>query len=113
MKYTSKIPLNERLSIDEGLADLQRVMSMWQLNNFPDATPDDPFTGMVEELGELAHARLKMKQGIRTDEDHEAAERDALGDILIFMTHYATLRKIRLSDAVLEAMEVVLKREWT
>src|SRR5689334_18572758 len=43
------------------------------------------FLGMVEELGELAHAMLKCGQGIRgTEEEHKEAVKDSIADLLIF-----------------------------
>jgi len=41
--------------------------------------------GLLEEMGEYAHAQLKMEQGIRgTKEEHLASQHDAIADIVIF-----------------------------
>lgn len=93
---------------------LQSEQHEWSARNFPNATPDEPFMGIVEEVGELSHALLKGKQGIRgTPEEHEAAAKDALGDIFIFMLHFCNLRGWNLHDIVTETWNgVVAKRDW-
>ena len=70
--------------------------------------------GMVEELGELAHARLKFKQKIRgmKKQEFEAAERDALGDILIYMIGYCNARNLDLAEVLNETWDQVSKRNW-
>lgn len=62
----------------------------WVARNFPDPTgentPGDSIIGCIEELGELAHSHLKLKQGIRgTPQEHLDAARDALGDLMIYL----------------------------
>lgn len=63
----------------------------WAARNFPNShggegAPGDSIIGVVEELGELAHAHLKLKQGIRgTPEEHLENARDALGDLMIYL----------------------------
>lgn len=80
---------------------LQAEVGEWSRYNFPDSTPRDPYEGVIEELGELAHARLKGRQGIRgTAVEHEAAEKDALADLLIFMTNYCDRAGIDLENEV-------------
>lgn len=72
-----------------------------------------PILGMVEELGELAHAVLKSFQGIRGNRsEHEAAQRDAYGDIRVYMLDFAN-RKGWLDSAVLaEVWSEVRRRNW-
>jgi hypothetical protein len=62
----------------------------WVARNFPPGPDDipgnDSILGVVEELGELAHAHLKAKQGIRgTQAEHDAAAKDAIGDITVYL----------------------------
>ncbi len=62
----------------------------WIAKNFPPGPDDIPgnnsILGCIEELGELAHAHLKRKQGIRgTPEEHDAAAKDAIGDITVYL----------------------------
>ncbi len=86
--------------------DIQKEHKAWVKKNFPNTTVYDMFEGMVEELGELAHARLKRRQGIRgTKEEHDAEEKDAIGDIAITAIHYATLRGFDVQTCVNELLE--------
>ena len=77
------------------LQKIQQEQFEWAKRNFSDhLDAQDPLTGMGEELGELCHAVLKMKQGIRTTEDHEAAFMDGIGDFGIYMAHFCSIQKI-------------------
>jgi NTP pyrophosphatase (non-canonical NTP hydrolase) len=66
----------------------------------------------MEELGELAHAHLKQEQGIRSNEDHDAAARDAIGDVVIYLMDYCSVRGWDFSDCVSEAWGDVSERDW-
>jgi NTP pyrophosphatase (non-canonical NTP hydrolase) len=62
----------------------------WVARNFPpyegQIPGNDSILGVMEELGELAHAHLKAKQGIRgTQAEHDAAAKDAIGDITVYL----------------------------
>lgn len=60
--------------------------NQWVKTNFPDQEPGtDSVFGVMEEVGELAHAHLKQKQGIRMNEDHDAKAKDAIGDVIIYL----------------------------
>lgn len=93
---------------------LQTEVGAWAQRNFGDQPADNPLLGVVEEVGELAHAVLKRKQGIRgTDEQHLAAERDAIGDILIYLADYCGRRGFTLDAIVTDTWATVSKRDWT
>jgi len=80
---------------------LQAEVGEWSCKNFPNNEPFDPFYGMIEEIGELAHAILKKKQGIRgTPEEHDAAIKDAIADCMIFATDYCCRNYFDLSKLV-------------
>lgn len=71
------------------LTELQKRHKEWEDRNFPNPDPVDSLRngllGMQEELGELAHSHLKMKQGIRgTKEEHLAGIKDAIADVTIY-----------------------------
>lgn len=69
------------------LQRVQRESAHWRRVNFPAYTADQQFKGMVEEMGELAHATLKHEQGIRGLESEVVAREkiaDAWADWLIF-----------------------------
>lgn len=94
-------------------SELQAVAAEWRSRNFPGIDmANDSLIGMMEELGELAHAYLKQKQNIRTGEDLRAKEEDAIGDILIFMCGYCSGRDISLFEAVNRCWQEVKDRDW-
>lgn len=100
------------------LIKYQQLLEDWQLKNFPDQS-DNKFAmivGMVEELGELAHAVLKNAQGIR-DMDNEQAVKDAIadayGDMNVYGMQLLTMCDIDVEDALTETIEHVLQRDWT
>lgn len=86
----------------------------WAVKNFGQQHEDEYFLGIVEEVGELSHAILKKKQGIRGDAAHHDAEaRDAVGDILNYILGYCTMRGWKLSDVMNDTWDkVVSKRDW-
>lgn len=95
------------------LDTLQKEVAEWATRNFSDAQPHQPLLGVQEECGELAHAHLKMEQGIRgTASDHFAAKEDAIGDILIFLAHYCHLNGIAMNIAVENVWQQVKQRDW-
>lgn len=60
----------------------------WVAHNFPDGPSHQPTHGtfgVMEEIGELAHAHLKEEQQIRMNEDHVAKAQDAIGDTMIYL----------------------------
>ena len=73
------------------LKQLVEERNAWVDKNFPpvevafsDLT--DNALGVAEEAGELAHAVLKWKQGIRgSSEEHWAEVFDAAGDIIVYL----------------------------
>lgn len=93
---------------------LQTQVGEWSRKNFPNNEPTDPFLGVVEELGELAHALLKAKQGIRgTVTVHEAAAKDAIGDLLIYMTDFCERKGWSMQEIVEDTWDTVKQRDWT
>jgi NTP pyrophosphatase (non-canonical NTP hydrolase) len=73
------------------LKQLQEERNAWVAHNFPpveiafsDLT--DNALGVAEEAGELAHAVLKWKQGIRgSSMEHWSEVFDAAGDIIVYL----------------------------
>ena len=93
---------------------LQDEQREWAQRNFGTDRPSyQPLLGAVEELGELAHAHLKSEQGIRgTPEKHAADKRDAVGDVLIYLTDYCNLEGFDLQDLMQETWGEVKQRDW-
>ena len=102
------------------LRTFQLHHKQWLEHNFPDQDSWDPLLGMVEEIGELAHAELKFKQGIRgfigSEADkviwHRTQVRDALGDILIYMASYCNTNNYDMAECLEKAWEEVSARDW-
>jgi NTP pyrophosphatase (non-canonical NTP hydrolase) len=78
-----------------------------------DQDPVEPLLGIGEELGELMHAHLKERQKIRgTSEEMRAQAKDAIGDMLIYMTGYCTARGWSMHECLELAWDTVRKRDW-
>jgi NTP pyrophosphatase (non-canonical NTP hydrolase) len=97
------------------ISDAQMDHDIWARRNFPTQYQHihQPLLGIVEEVGELAHAHLKEEQGIRgTPEEHRIAAHDALGDIFIYMMSYANVRGWDLEHIIARTWAKVSKRDW-
>ncbi len=94
------------------LRELQTQHRKWMWENFGNVESYRPLLGVMEEVGELAHAHLKQVDGIRTEIDPTAAKRDAVGDIVIFLAGYCSQEGIDLESAVAETWERVKQRNY-
>ena len=98
------------------LSYLQGQAEAWREHSFPPEhrTAVLQALGVCEEAGELAHAVLKMEQGIRgTTEEHKAAAADAAGDIVIYLTGLCSALGINLEEAIYNAWDEVKQRDWS
>lgn len=92
--------------------NIQIQVGQWSKHNFGSQPSYRPLLGAVEELGELCHAHLKQEQGIRTNEDHQAAKEDAIGDIIIYLMDYCEREGISMADSLEAAWDQVKLRDW-
>lgn len=95
---------------------LQRNSQAWREHSFPPEHRTAPLQalGVCEEAGELAHAVLKMEQGIRGDsEQHTKEVVDAVGDIVIYLAGLCTSLGISLQAAVYSTWIGVANRDWS
>ena len=53
-----------------------------------------------------------MVGGIRTNEDHTAKKKDAIGDIVIFLADYCSSEGFDFEDIVLTVWKEVKQRDW-
>jgi NTP pyrophosphatase (non-canonical NTP hydrolase) len=87
----------------------------WQKKNFAaNATGDNSFLGMMEEMGEMAHAMLKLKQGIR-DMDYVKAREliiDGHCDLIIFSFGLANDLGYDLESELQLVWDKVKQRDW-
>lgn len=78
--------------------------SEWEARNFPNVHILECCMGVQEELGELTHHRLKREQGIRgSAREHFAGERDAIGDMTIYLLgvlHHANITAPHVVESV-------------
>ena len=92
---------------------LQDEVTAWRKHNFPKADSASQFKGVVEELGELAHADLKHGQKIRSGEgDYYLKKMDAVGDMIIFLLNYCDLEGLDFEGSVKFAWSEASKRDW-
>lgn len=92
---------------------LQERAHAWQVKNFGEQPAGRILLGVVEEVGELSHAQLKMEQGIRGSAiEHDAAGRDAVGDILIYLANYCAAKGWNMQAVIEEVWKTVEKRDW-
>jgi NTP pyrophosphatase (non-canonical NTP hydrolase) len=92
---------------------LQSEVREWSVRNFGDKATHQPLLGAMEELGELCHAHLKQEQGIRgTAAEHEAAARDAIGDIVVYLADYVGCRGWDFQAIMEEVWGQVRQRDW-
>ena len=94
----------------KGLDTIQNEIAIWHIRNFPKSNAEKMLIGMMEELGELAHANLK---GSELNKNLSIEERDALGDIVIFLLEYCNMRNFRFVDILNETWTKVKRRDYT
>jgi NTP pyrophosphatase (non-canonical NTP hydrolase) len=100
------------------LGRLQREVGAWADRNFGPTTGSAEQVafnalGVVEEVGELAHALLKQHQGIRGSwEEHETAGQDAVADVVIFLANLCHRKGWDLDAVIEETWERVSRRDW-
>lgn len=100
--------------VPSNLKSLQHQVYKWSTYNFPNNEPIDPMIGMVEEIGELAHALLKFKQKIREGYNPQMAKyelEDAVHDIIIYAADFCARNGINLGS-VYGTWAEVRKRDW-
>lgn len=96
-------------------SSLQSRLHLWRQYNFPDGDADQQLLGVVEEVGELCHAVLKGKQGIRGMDDEAkrvACIRDAVGDIQVFLAGFCSYEGITMQATFELTAEEVMRRDF-
>jgi NTP pyrophosphatase (non-canonical NTP hydrolase) len=101
------------MSLDLQLSVMQHEREAWVARNFPGDSIENSIFGAVEELGELAHHHLKMKQGIRGEETYHREEMaDAVADCVIFLAGVATHLGMDYGELVQQTWDRVKLRDW-
>ncbi len=96
----------------KSIKEIQNEHKEWAYYNFGNQPTWFTILGMQEELGELAHHFLKREQNIRLDQDHEAGIKDAIGDFLIYLSHFCNNENLDIQEILNEVWEQVKKRDW-
>lgn len=95
---------------------MQGSVLAWSKHNFKDQEEINPAMGAVEEMGELMHAILKERQGIRNPKNDEGSWdddiKDAVGDVVVYLMDYCGRRGIDFWDAVELTWIEVSQRDW-
>jgi len=98
---------------------LQFQHRSWVARNFPQLGRSEltrhGFLGMVEEVGEIAHAMLKHEQmirGMREYDDFLAAVADGIGDTVIFADTLCIGLGLDFPSVVKETWAEVYRRDW-
>lgn len=83
------------------IRQMQNEGRPWVKKNFGNRPAYWPLMGLIEEVGELSHSQLKMEQGIRgTREEHLEAIKDAVADIAIFYSDYASAMGWEMDEVI-------------
>jgi NTP pyrophosphatase (non-canonical NTP hydrolase) len=93
--------------------DLTKIQSdafKWYQYNFGPTQQHQCIYGMMEELGELAHAILKQEQGIRAVNADDV--KDAIGDLMIFTMQLCNHLNLNLYNVIYETWQKVRQRDW-
>jgi len=92
---------------------LQEEQRPWVKHNFGGRRAWYPLLGLMEELGEIAHAFLKREQGIRgTEAEHLEAIKDGVGDVVIFLADFCSANDLDFQECVEVTWAKVKQRDW-
>jgi hypothetical protein len=94
-------------------SDIEKEAGDWAERNFPNNDPMDCLLGLGEEVGELYHAHLKGRQGVRyPQEEIPIMKKDAVGDIVLYLFDYCRREGFTVWECLQIAWETVRKRDW-
>lgn len=99
---------------EDTLRVMQDERKLWAEKNFPGKGRDyTTLLGVVEEVGELAHAHLKAAEGIRySTGEARQLKADAIGDTIVFLAAYCDENGFDLQACVVTAWNKVFMRDW-
>lgn len=99
--------------MEKSLREIQEEQDKWSNYNFKNRKPYQPLLGAMEELGELAHAHLKMEQNIRGSlAEHREEAADAIADVIIYLIDYCNQEAFDLQSTLNQVWERVAERDW-
>lgn len=122
-KHFGENGLSEQIDLES----LQTENRIWAEYNFPEKSIENPVLGVSEEVGELSlaimglvessgrlsHSVLKRKQNIcGTNEQHLNDARNAVGDIVVFLSDVCNQLNFSLAKCVSDAWSEVRLRDF-
>ena len=97
------------------LEHTQALFKAWSLRNFGELPDTFHITKLTEEVGEAAHAVVRLyhqEQGKRINPKSEENLKDALGDIMIILMNLANNHDWSLGEIFQETTNEVLTRDY-
>jgi len=94
----------------KSLNQIQEEVEIWSKENFSFRQFHHTYLGAMEEMGELAHARLKFEQRLYGSEYYTDETKDAIGDLIIFLMGICQQHDMKVEDVVNECWEYVKTR---
>ena len=98
------------------LDDLQARIDVWHRANFGELSDIFVITKLTEEVGEAAHAAVRMYHGLQgksVDPESVMHLRDALGDIVFVLMNLANNHGWSLDNIIHEVADEGLARDYT
>lgn len=93
--------------------DFIKKVVKWQETNFGENEVSKNIFGLMEELGELAHAQLKGEQKVRfTSKQFLEMKKDAVGDLVLFLIGYCVAQKFDFNKCLKNSWNVVKRRDY-
>lgn len=91
------------------LDELQARLFDWQKTKYPMSNVWTDIAGIAEEFGELASTQIDIMVGREPDnfEDNDAAMKDAIGDIMVYLGQLASKHGLSLEECYESAAEEV------
>lgn len=109
--FAERMNWKEHLVGVKRLSNTQEEIRLWSKHNFPAETAITNLLGVVEEVGELAHAELKGTMGVREGVSLDSCK-DAVGDILIFLMSYCNQKEVSMDYILQGTWNKVRQRDW-
>ena len=101
------------------MKQIQDEILEWSIKNFGEVPNSQipmrisSFLGIVEEIGELAHALLKWGQGIRgSEEEHRKVIEDSIADLLVFTLDFCGRNGMNAEELLINVWSKVKQRDW-
>ena len=95
------------------LTQIQYELFAWQKENYPSSDVWTDIAGIAEEFGELARVQIDIMVGREPEkfDSNEEAMKDAIGDVLIYLSQLASKHGISVAEAMTEATGEIMDEE--